>query len=382
MKKLLIITDMYPHEAKTASGTFVQMQAEHLANWYEVKVVATFFPAEHKVVASREQNYELVSIDWPVRVFFPLNALNYRRHALPAIRKVIREWEPDLIHVHDCRHLPELFCLSRALRKLPGRKFLSVHAVKTLPEMAETPLHAVFYRLALGSAYRGWDHVFCVNEGLRQRLGKYVPLSRSSNIGNAVTAIPDREVPRELVDWLHPGSFKIISVGRLVESKGFDLLIKAAAGLIRQGHDLQVMIVGEGREKAALARLVEQLGLSGSVRVTGALDNPLVRNLYGFFDTFALPSYRESFGVVYLEAMSAGIPIVGVKGQGIDGIVEDGSTGVLTPPQSLPELEKALLWLRQHPEEAQEIARKGRELAQRDYGMDALIAKLRERYEA
>ncbi|MFO8145682.1 MAG: glycosyltransferase [Candidatus Syntrophosphaera sp.] len=382
MRKLLIITDMYPHEAKIASGTFVQLQAEHLSRWYDVKVVSTFFPVEHKVVATREGGYELTSIDWPVRRFFPLNVINYRRYALPVIRKVIRDWNPDLIHVHDCRHIPELYCLARILSPLPIRKFLTVHAVITLPERGETFLHSLCYRLTIRSAFKGWTHVFCVNDELRGRLREYVPLERTSNIGNAVPRIPACEVPAHLVDWLRKDSFKIISVGRIVDTKGFDLLIRAAKNLAEEGHPIQVMIVGEGRKKQQLMDLAAGLGMEGSVLFTGALENDLVRNLYGYFDAFVLPSFRETFGVVYLEAMSAGIPVVGVKGLGIDGIVQDKVTGLLTRPRDIGDTQAAIEWLISRPEEALEIANKGRELVLRDYGMDGLIAKLREKYEA
>ncbi len=382
MRKLLIITDMYPHQTKTVSGTFVQLQAEHLSRWYDVKVVSTFFPVEHKVVATREGGYELISIDWPVRRFFPLNVINYRRYALPVIRKVIRDWKPDLIHVHDCRHIPELYCLARILSPLPIRKFLTVHAVITLPERGETFLHSLCYRLTIRSAFKGWTHVFCVNDELRERLREYVPLERTSNIGNAVPPIPAHEVPSDLVNWMKKDSFKIISVGRLVSTKGFDLLIKAVKRISDKGHPVQLMIVGEGRENKNLRNLAEKLGLSARVRFTGALDNSLVRNIYGYFDVFALPSFRETFGVVYLEAMSAGIPVVGVRGHGIDGIIEDRVTGLLSLPKDLNDLEGALTWLINHPKEAKEIAEKGRELVSREYGMDSLIVRLREKYEA
>ena len=382
MKKLLIITDMYPHLDKTVSGSFVQLQAEHLAKWYEVKVVGTYFPAAFQVLKTREPDYELTRIDWPVRKFLPLNVFNFRRYALPVIRKVIQEWEPDLIHVHDCRHIPELYSLARMLAHVTIRKFLTMHAIITLPERGETFLHSLCYRLTIRSTFQGWTHVFCVNDELRERLKNYIPLERTSNIGNAVPPIPACEVPEHLVDWLKQDSFKIISVGRLVSTKGFDLLIRAAKNLVDEGHPIQIMIVGEGRKKKQLLDLAAELGMAGSLRFTGGLENALVRNLYGYFDAFALPSFRETFGVVYLEAMSAGIPIVGVKGLGIDGIVQDKVTGLLTQPRDIGDIQAALEWLASHPEKARDIASKGREMVLREYGMDGLIARLREKYEA
>lgn len=382
MKKLLIISDMYPYATNPVSGVFVQQQVQHLLPYYEVQVVATRFPAPHKFERVLDGGIMQTKIEFPQLRFLPLTVINYWRYVLPSIRKLLKEWQPDIIHVHDCRHIPELLALSGILRRFQGKKILTVHNSKTLPEYAETWLHAFVYRLTLKRSYAPWTHVFCVNERLRQSLQKYVPLSRSSNLGNALPDLPEMPVPVELTDWLRSDSCKIIAVGNLKRTKGFDLLIRAAAKLIQNHYTLQIMILGSGPEHSRLEALIHSMGLQEQIRMTGTLINPLVRNLYSYFDAFALPSYSETFGIVYLEAMSAGLPIIGVQGQGIDGIAKEGVSGLFIRPQSLADLTAKIRWLIEHPLERAVIGQAGREIVERDFRMDGLIAKIREQYEA
>jgi len=382
MKKLLVITDMYPDSENPIAGIFVQQQVEALLPFYHVRVLASYFPAKPRVAESTDRGYILTYIYFKQRPFFPLMVATYRENVLPNLEKIIADWQPDLIHVHDCRHLPELFALSSALKSFPGRKLLTVHNVKTLPEKAETWYLKLIYHSTLRQAYSPWHHVFCVNDRLRQRLKSYVALERSSNIGNAVAEAEDQEVPESLVQWLKADSFKIISVGNLIRSKGFDLLLRAVYELDWQGFDLQVMIVGNGSEQERLQELINRLKLQSVVKLQPALPNAILRNLYCHFDAFVLPSYSETFGIVYLEAMNAGLPVIGVRGQGIDGIVEEGISGLLALPQDVSDLTAKIGWLLRNPTAAKELGKQGKILVESRFRLGQLICKLREQYEA
>lgn len=382
MKKLLIITDMYPYEANPVSGVFIRQQVNYLNDFYQVKVVAAQFTNSLKISEMQDKGVETVSILYPQLRFFPLNILNYYRFALPHVRKVITEWNPDLIHVHDCRHIPELISLHRILKDFPGKCFLTVHNTKTLPSMAETGLHALIYKATLKAAYAHFTHIFFVNERLQRNLAKLVLLKSSSVIGNALPQVSEVDVPEELTKWLSRDGFKIITAGNLVKSKGYGYLIRAVESLSKQGHKMQLTIVGEGPERSSLEALIGKLKLQDQVKLTGALDNTLLRSLYKYFDAFILPSYSETFGIVYLEAMQAGLPVVGIKGQGIDGIITEGISGLLAKPQQATDLIEKILWLQEHPDAAKAMALQGKKLVETNYQMPQLIARIREQYEA
>jgi len=383
-KKLLLITDMFPHEQSPVAGIFVRHQAEALARHYQVKVLATWFPSEPELRITQTPEYELSYIRYPQsRLLFPLTMLQYRKWVIPHLKDLLSRWKPDIIHVHDCRHIPELVCLADVLKDSPAAKHLSVHNIKTLPERAEYAYLRYIYRKTLNRAYQLWDRVFFVNEALRQRMQDLVPLHKSMFIGNAI--IPTQPCNdifiKELAVSLDQSDFNILAVANLKREKGLDILIRSLAEIRYQGKRVSLRIIGSGIERERLLDLALRLGVERQVTIYPAKPNQVVRNIYKYFDLFALPSYSETFGIVYLEALDAGIPIIGVKGQGIDGVIEAGVHGLLCEPRDQASLSDAIRWTMEHEEEAKAMSLKGQELVRASYMMESLISKLREVYE-
>jgi len=154
----------------------------------------------------------------------------------------------------------------------------------------------------------------------------------------------------------------LLTVARLLRSKGIDYLIRAFSNLINEQVQLHLVIVGDGPEREHLEAIVDRAGLAEHVSFLGALSHRDVLRYMAACDVFVLPSWRETFGLVYLEAMAAGKPIIGVRGQGIDGIIEDGRTGFLVAPQSISELTQSLRRVLMDSELAQAVATDGRAL--------------------
>ena len=84
-------------------------------------------------------------------------------------------------------------------------------------------------------------------------------------------------------------------------------------------------------------------------------------------DIFSLPSYNEGFGIVYLEAMANGKPVIGVKGQGIDGVVEHEKNGMLVKPKDIDSLDKALTYLIENPQIAKKMGERARKSILENY---------------
>lgn len=384
-RKLLIISDMFPHETNPVAGIFVRHQAEALARHYQVKVLATWFPSEPEVRVSQTPEYELVYVRYPQsRLLFPLTVLGYRKWVLPRLKTILESWKPDIIHVHDCRHIPELYCLAETLKFQHAAKYLSVHNIKTLPERAEYAYLRYIYKKTLAAAYEPWDRVFFVNEALRSRMMDLVPPSKSLYLGNAIIpALPckDRFIDALAADLDHE-NFNILAVGNLKRGKGLDLLIRSVAEIRYQGNKIALRIIGDGEEKDRLLDLALRLGIERQVTLYPAQPNQVIRQVYKLFDLFALPSWSETFGIVYLEAMDAGIPVIGVEGQGIDGVVEDGVNGLLCLPKDQASLSDKIRWVMDNREAASELALKGQQLVRERYMMDSLVARLMDVYES
>jgi glycosyltransferase involved in cell wall biosynthesis len=132
---------------------------------------------------------------------------------------------------------------------------------------------------------------------------------------------------------------RILFVGRLIRWKGVDTLIRAMAQVIREKPGAILSIVGDGEERANLEHLVHDLGISDHVRFLGRVNNEQLSSLYANASVFVLPSrsyqglVMEGLGVVLLEAMAHGVPVIGSDIGGIPDIIKDGSNGFLFPSE-------------------------------------------------
>lgn len=121
---------------------------------------------------------------------------------------------------------------------------------------------------------------------------------------------------------------RIVTVSRLITRKQVDKVIYALSDLSLK-NKWKYTIVGEGHEDSNLKKLTKQLGLEERVQFTGSLKREEVIKLLYQNDIFILPSYEETFGLVYLEAMAAGCVTIGSLNEGIDGIISDAKNGFL-----------------------------------------------------
>ncbi len=133
----------------------------------------------------------------------------------------------------------------------------------------------------------------------------------------------------------------LLFVGRLQQLKGVDLLLRAAAELARDGAPLTVLIGGgiprfadgrpspESQEMERLMALCATLGLGDRVRFVGAIDQSTLPTYYSAADVTVVPSWYESFGLVALESMACGTPVVAARVGGLVSLVRDGETGHL-----------------------------------------------------
>jgi glycosyltransferase involved in cell wall biosynthesis len=132
----------------------------------------------------------------------------------------------------------------------------------------------------------------------------------------------------------------VITVGRLVRRKNLGTLIEAVAALGRP--EVHLIVVGDGPEQGALEALAAARGLAGRVQFRGFVPQSLKYQLLAASDIFALPSLHEAFGLVYLEAMHCGLPVVAARPGGQEDYLEEGVTGFLLPPEDRAGLSRAL----------------------------------------
>lgn len=179
----------------------------------------------------------------------------------------------------------------------------------------------------------------------------------------------------------------ILAVGRLVEKKGFDDLIRAAAILKEQKVDFECRIIGSGEQKDALRGLIDKLGVADVVSMPGPLPREELIRLYPTASAFAAPCIvgddgnRDGLPTVLIEAMAMGVPVVSTPVTGIPEIVRHEETGLIVSESSPKELAEAIKSLIHDRESALHMAESGRELIESRFNLRTNVRELRELFE-
>lgn len=220
--------------------------------------------------------------------------------------------------------------LSEAMKTKEGRRMLW---------FSTTPLVKIFYRFA--------DRIIAVSEGVKADLvEEFNILPRNVEvIHNPIDLKRISELCNNPVEHVFfvEGVPIILSVGRLVPQKGFDILLKAFSDVIKE-MDARLIILGEGPEKESLARLANELAIAEKVSFLGFQNNP-----YKFIskaDIFVLSSRLEGLPMVVLEAMACDTPVVSTDCKsGPREILQNGKCGVLVHTDDIDALSTAVLTL-------------------------------------
>jgi colanic acid/amylovoran biosynthesis glycosyltransferase len=179
----------------------------------------------------------------------------------------------------------------------------------------------------------------------------------------------------------------VLAVGRLVEKKGFDVLIRACAHLRDDGTSFRCAIVGKGDQEGALRGLVERLGLRDYVELTGPLPRETLLELFPRASVVAAPCVvgrdgnRDGLPTVLIEAMALRIPVVATPVTGIPELVEHGRTGLIVPERDARALADAIRRLLLEPETTRRLADAARERVERDFDLQQNVARLRSLFE-
>lgn len=168
-----------------------------------------------------------------------------------------------------------------------------------------------------------------------------LPLGTGTVIPNGVDLTVDRPGPE--APWPgRPAAPYLFALGRMVEKKGFDLLIAAYAGLGASSGRADLVIAGAGDARPALERQVADLGIADRVHFVGRLDRDQVAAAMAGAVAFVMPSRLEPFGIVSLEGWRAGTAVVATNRGGAPEFIEDGRTGVLVDPFDTSQFTRAL----------------------------------------
>lgn len=178
--------------------------------------------------------------------------------------------------------------------------------------------------------------------------------------------------------------FRLLFVGRLVERKGVIHLVRALRRI--DDEDVTLTVVGDGPELDTLKKVAREAGLDARVRFTGFVPAEALAEEMKRCDAFVLPAVEDSkgdvegLGVVLLEALAHGRPVIASDSGGIPDIVDDGRTGILVPPGDEEALASAILRLRDNPDLARRLVLQGQAHAEQKFSWNSIVGDLNQLY--
>lgn len=193
----------------------------------------------------------------------------------------------------------------------------------------------------------------------------------------------DRAAAREALG-LPADDRVVLAVGRIEPLKGFDILVRAMAEMTERDRVCLVLVGGDERASAEQAHLVEvarSLGIEDRVHLVGAVPHERLSLYYRAADAVAVPSFYESFGLVAVEAMASGIPVVASRVGGLTSTIADGRTGYLIPWRCPGPFAEKLDLLLGNPAMRDALGANATK-AMRAYSWQAVASALRQQYSA
>jgi glycosyltransferase involved in cell wall biosynthesis len=307
----------------------------------------------------------------------PYRAFGLTRHPLRALglRSLIWRLRPDIVHLH--LEYSTLIGAAVALSLATPQPVL-VASVANDPHR-----QALIHRYAGRLLAPRMDLHIVNSQGIREAtLRAYA--GRPRRVETVMPGVDLRRVDRSHVDpravaQYRGGAGRVIgTVARLAEQKAIHVLLNATPLLLQQFPDTRVLVVGDGPLRPALEQQARRLGISSAVTLAGYQED--VASAYAAMDVFVLPSRDEGYGIVFLEAMAMGVPVVGTRVIGSTEAVEDGVTGLLVPYADAPALAQAVLRILGDPELRQHLRSTAAERVRRSFSREQSVAKVEALY--
>ena len=344
-KTLLILTPSYPNEDESfIVETFVKYQVAELQKYFKKVIVIApvlrSFGYLKKDRFCRDYTYDNVEVYYPRCIYIPIFWLSkiLIDNRLQVVERTIEEHHLhfDLIHAHFT--WPSGYIGVRLKEKYGKPVVTTIHENGDWFDQEVRMDHPL-----INTAWSGADALIRVNK-------KDVPVMKRYN--EQVYSIPngfppafhpiDTAVARERLDL--PRDAKIIfTLGNLITRKGFNYLIDAMERVCSQRDDVLCFIGGAGPERGNLQGQIDRLGLGERVKLLGSVPGDQLTLWMNACDLFVLPSLSESFGVVQIEALACGKPVVSARNRGSEEVVISDDYGLLVEPADPGDLAEKIL---------------------------------------
>jgi N-acetyl-alpha-D-glucosaminyl L-malate synthase BshA len=309
--------------------------------------------------------------DYPVFTHSP-----YSLNLAAKILDVAESEELDLIHAHYA--VPHATCayLAKEMRR--------PHDVRTVTTLHGTDITLVgikpsYYSITRFSIEKS-DGVSAVSEWLRRKTYESFPVTREIEvIPNFVDASRYRPNPqsRERAGIARPDELMLLHASNFRPVKNVGVVVRVFAEL-RKRYPVRLLLVGDGPELPRAEEMLAELGVSDAVVTLGAQE--CVEEIYPLADVLLLPSEHESFGLVALEAMCAGVVVVATNEGGTREVIRHGESGFLHAPHDVAGMVATISALFDDPKRMEPIRAEARRVAEEDFPIDRAVERYLELY--
>ncbi len=292
------------------------------------------------------------------------------RRFVPAFLPALQRVQPDVV-VFLHANLAQLGPLAWAFGRCPY--IVSTHGVEVWQRLS------IGKRLALQRATQVWSvsnftaEEMASAQALKPSRIRVIPLALEPDW----LRLGGESRPRR--DWRESGAMRLLSVSRLVpeaRDKGIDGVLRSLPATLADAPALQYRIVGDGADRAYLEEVARQSGITSRVTFTGAVTHAQLLEEYRNCDAFILPSEREGFGLVFLEAMAFSKPVIARRAAAAAEVVVHGETGLLVNGEV--DLASAICDFARDPRRAWALGEAGRRRAEELYSFDKFVAEVHE----
>ena len=272
---------------------------------------------------------------------------------------------------------PNLGPVVQAMRFVAPRmkRIICTHGIDVWEPLGGLRRHALSHaNLVLAPSRDTADYV-ASRQGVKRERIRVLPWALDPQFEALLAANPRTAPPPGF-----PAGRVILTVGRWLATeryKGMDTLITALPRLLTRWPELQLVLVGTGDDHAWLEDLTEKNGVHRHVHFLTGLSYSELAACYSACELFALPSKGEGFGLVYLEAMACGKPVIGGAHGGAPEIIDDGVSGYLVPHGDPIHLATCIETLLADPAHAKEMGARGRQRAEHEFRFNAFARSLK-----
>ncbi|NFG62122.1 MULTISPECIES: glycosyltransferase [unclassified Clostridium] len=373
---IMVIPSWYSSPRNKIHGSFFKEQFKALSNSDEKITVAynEIWPLTliGKIKEKRKINF---SIEDNLRTYrykdfnyFPKNPLMFKsfNKRMDKLYKEIvkKEGKVDIIHAHSAMWggISAAYISKKYNIPLVITEHSSLKYAKYLKDS---------YRKHIYKAYESCDSLIAVGNGLKKELNTYV--NRDIEVIHNMVDLSLFNMEAECNKDAKNNTLTFFSCAFLEEGKGMELLIKSFKEVFIN-ENVVLKIGGDGSLKSSLEELVKSIGMEKQIFFLGALSRQEVANEMKNCDIFALPSEHETFGVVYIEALACGKPVIGAKNGGAEDIITK-KNGIIVEKNNEEQLISALKYMKENYKNYNES--NIRDMTVKNYSEDLLVKNLK-----